>query len=100
MMIKMKVMEDHLLVHNIATTIEMLTVHNIHLNNVKTLVKKDHLLGAMTAMKRKSLGSSSSPCPNSTEKKTPMHTYLGFSRLTRFSAYTTSPKQRKWPWHH
>ena len=80
MTIKMKVMEDHLLVNNIATTIEMLKVHNIHLNNIKTLVKKDHILGAMTAMKRKSLGSSSSPCPNSTEKKTPMHTYLGFSR--------------------
>jgi hypothetical protein len=79
-------------------------IHLNNLNNLATIMRmkmmQDHLLDAMTAMKRKSLGSSNSPCPNSTEKKTPMHTSLGFSRLTRFSASTTSPKQRKWPWHH
>ncbi|KAK1601257.1 hypothetical protein QYE76_017585 [Lolium multiflorum] len=41
MKIKLKVMEDRLLVNKIETTIEML-----NLNNVKTMVKKDHLLGA------------------------------------------------------
>ena len=55
MKIKIKVMEDRLLVKKIETTIEMLKVHN--LNNVKTMVKKDHLLDAMTAMRKKSLGS-------------------------------------------
>ena len=82
MMIKMKVMEDHLLVNNIATTIALRKVHNIYLNNVKTLVNKDHLLDAMTAMKKKSLGSSSSPCPSSKEWKSPTHTCPGSSRLT------------------
>jgi hypothetical protein len=81
-----------------------LRIHLNNLNNLATIMrmkmKKDHLLDAMTAMKRKSLGNSSSPCLSSMEKKTPMHTSLGFSRLTRYSAYTTSPKQRKWPWHH
>ena len=59
MMIKMKVKEDHLLVHNIATTIEMLKVHNLNLNlnHAKTMVKKDHRLDAMTVMRKKSLGS-------------------------------------------
>ena len=57
MKIKLKVMEDRLLVNKIETTIEMLKVHNLHLNNVKTMVKKDHLLDAMTAMRKKSLGS-------------------------------------------
>ncbi|KAK1663595.1 hypothetical protein QYE76_051754 [Lolium multiflorum] len=62
-MIKIKVMEDHLLINNIATTMERLKVHNLNLNNVKLMVKKDHLLDAMTAMRKKSLGSSNSPCP-------------------------------------
>ncbi|KAK1684360.1 hypothetical protein QYE76_045208 [Lolium multiflorum] len=44
-------MEDHLLVNKIETTIEMLKVHNLNLNNVKTMVKKDHLLDAMTVDK-------------------------------------------------
>ena len=47
----------------------------INLNNLATIMRmkmmQDHLLDAMTAMKRKYLGSSNSPCPNSTEKKTP-----------------------------
>jgi hypothetical protein len=76
----------------------------INLHNLATIMRmkmmQDHLLDAMTAMKRKSLGNSSSPCLSFMEKKTPMHTSLGFSRLTRYSAYTTSPKQKKWPWHH
>jgi hypothetical protein len=57
MMIKMKVMEDHLLLNNKETTMKMLKVHNLNLNNVKLMVKKDHLLDAMTAMRKKSLGS-------------------------------------------
>ena len=57
MKIKLKVMEDRLLVNKIETTIEMLKVHNLNLNNVKTMVKKDHLLDTMTAMRKKSLGS-------------------------------------------
>ena len=56
MMIKLKIMEDRLLVNKIETTIEMLKVHNLNLNNDKTMVKKDHLLDAMTAMRKKSLG--------------------------------------------
>src|SRR5215203_2784819 len=83
MMIKMKVMED-----------------NLNLNNAKLMVKNDHLLDAMTAMRKKSLGSSNSPCPSSKERKIPTHTCLGSSRLIRYSASTTSPKQRKLPWHH
>ncbi|KAK1648931.1 hypothetical protein QYE76_066736 [Lolium multiflorum] len=51
MKIKLKVMEDHLLVNKIETTIEMLKVHNLNLNNVKTMVKKDHLLDAMNVDK-------------------------------------------------
>ncbi|KAK1602170.1 hypothetical protein QYE76_017569 [Lolium multiflorum] len=66
MMIKMKVMEDRTIVNKIETTIEML-----NLNNVKTMVKQDHLLDAMTAMRKKSLGSSNSPCPSSKEKEDP-----------------------------
>ena len=56
MMIKMKIMEDHLLLHNIETTIEMLKVHN--LATIMTMkMMQDHLLDAMTAMRKKSLGS-------------------------------------------
>ncbi|KAK1616977.1 hypothetical protein QYE76_022494 [Lolium multiflorum] len=47
MKIKLKVIEDRLLVNKIETTIEMLKVHNLNLDNVKTMVKKDHLLGAI-----------------------------------------------------
>ena len=76
----------------------------INLDNLATIMRikmmQDQYLDAMTVMRKKSSGSSSSPCPSSKEKKTPMHTYLGYSRLTRSSAYTTSPKQRRWPWHH
>ncbi|KAK1631972.1 hypothetical protein QYE76_006287 [Lolium multiflorum] len=52
-MIEINIMEDHLLVNKIETTIEMLKVHNLNLNlnNVKTMVKKDHLLDAMTVDK-------------------------------------------------
>ena len=57
MMIKMKVMEDHLLDNNIATTIEILKVHNLNLNHAKTMIKKDHRLDEMTVMRKKSLGS-------------------------------------------
>ena len=57
MKIKIKVMEDHLLFNKIETTIKMLKIHNLNLNNDKTMVKKDHLLDAMTAMRKKSLGS-------------------------------------------
>ncbi|KAK1602142.1 hypothetical protein QYE76_017185 [Lolium multiflorum] len=80
MMIKMKVMEDHLLLNNKETTMKMLKVHNLNLNNVKIMVKQDHLLDAMTAMRKKSLGSSNSPCPSSKERKIPTHTCLGSSR--------------------
>ncbi|KAK1648935.1 hypothetical protein QYE76_066740 [Lolium multiflorum] len=44
MMIKMKVMEDHLLLNNKETTMKMLKVHNLNLNNAKLMVKQDHLL--------------------------------------------------------
>ena len=61
MMIKMKIMKDHLLLHNIETTIEMLKVHNLALHNLATIMRmkmmQDHLLDAMTAMRKKSLGS-------------------------------------------
>ncbi|KAK1601963.1 hypothetical protein QYE76_027068 [Lolium multiflorum] len=40
MMIKMKVMEDHLLLNNKETTMKMLKVHNLNLNNVKLMVDK------------------------------------------------------------
>ncbi|KAK1618785.1 hypothetical protein QYE76_024302 [Lolium multiflorum] len=42
MMIKMKVMEDHLLLNNKETTMKMLKAHNLNLNlnNVKTMVDK------------------------------------------------------------
>ncbi|KAK1602540.1 hypothetical protein QYE76_017971 [Lolium multiflorum] len=36
---KLKVMEDRLLVNKIETTIEMLKVHNLNLNNIKTMLK-------------------------------------------------------------
>jgi hypothetical protein len=51
MKIKLKVMEDRLLVNKIETRIEMLKVHNLNLNNIKTMVKKDHLLDTMTVMR-------------------------------------------------
>ncbi|KAK1596218.1 hypothetical protein QYE76_018557 [Lolium multiflorum] len=38
MMIKMKVMEDHLLLNNKETTMKMLKVHNLNLNNVKPMI--------------------------------------------------------------
>ena len=80
MMIKFKVMEDRLLVNKIETTIEMLKVHNLNLNNDKTMVKKDHLLGATSVTRKRSLGSLSLPCPSLREKKTPKHTCHGFAR--------------------
>ncbi|KAK1670035.1 hypothetical protein QYE76_058194 [Lolium multiflorum] len=68
----------------------------IHLDNLATIMRmkmmQDLYLDAMTVMRKKSLGSSSSPCPSSKERKTPMHTCLGSSRLTRYSASTTSQK--------
>ena len=61
MMIKMKIMEDHLLLHNIETTIEMLKVHNITLHNLATIMRmkmmQDQYLDGMTVMRKKSLGS-------------------------------------------
>ncbi|KAK1602088.1 hypothetical protein QYE76_017131 [Lolium multiflorum] len=40
MMIKMKVMEDHLLLNNKETTMKMLKAHNLNLNNAKLMVDK------------------------------------------------------------
>ncbi|KAK1664917.1 hypothetical protein QYE76_053076 [Lolium multiflorum] len=40
MMIKMRAMEDHLLLNNKETTMKMPKVHNLNLNNVKIMVDK------------------------------------------------------------
>ncbi|KAK1648987.1 hypothetical protein QYE76_066792 [Lolium multiflorum] len=42
MMIKMKVMEDHLLLNNKETTMKMRKVHNLNLNNVKLMIFRIH----------------------------------------------------------
>src|SRR5215216_6597286 len=85
-------------------------IHHNNLKAIKSLLLRLHALQvtqvctknvATTTMSvmMASLGSSSSLCPSSKEKKMPMHTLNGSSKSTRSSESTTSPKRRKWQWH-